>query len=249
MINDVEWPSVTTILGMLDKSDGLLQWAVNCALNYVKLHVLTEDWEGVLIAAKSNWRETREEAADIGKEIHELIKVYIRHGRDALGTYRPEVENGFLAFLEWEKVNGVEWLEAEKEVYDSLNGFAGTLDAKCRFSIGPFAGRVFVIDFKSSKAIYDGYAEQVSAYRHADNLHTSIPSNGCGILRLDKETGIPEFKDMTDVYDAKLAFFLMLVRCYYLQKNRRLKANPFVASAKAHGKVTLSELKASRQAA
>lgn len=234
---------------MLDKGDGLLQWAVNSALAYVRAHALTEDWEAVLNLARTNWRETREEAADIGKEIHELIKVYIRHGRDALGSYRPEVENGFLAFLEWEKANGIEWLEAEKEVYDAFNGFAGTLDAKCRFTKGPFAGRVFVIDFKSSKAIYDGYAEQVSAYRHADNLQTAIKSDGCGILRLDKETGVPEFKDMTDVYEAKLAFFLALTRAYYMQKSRRLKNNPMVQSLKAHGKVTLAELRASRQAA
>lgn len=248
-INGVEWPSVTTVLGLLDKGDALLQWAVNCALAYVREHAVTEDFESVLHLARTNWREARDEAADIGKEIHELIKVYIRHGRDAVGVYRPEVENGFLAFLEWERENGIAWLEAEKQVFDSQHGYAGTLDAKCRFTKGQFAGRVFVIDFKSSKGIYDGYAEQVAAYRHADSLATSVAADGCGILRLDKETGIPEFKDTSDTYEQKLAFFLKLLDCYYAQKNRRLAGNPLILGAKkAAAKATLAELKARRAA-
>lgn len=248
-INNIEWPSVTTVLGLLDKGDMLLQWGVNCALSYVREHALTEDFETVLLMAKSNWREARDEAADIGKEIHELIKVYIRHGRDAVGTYRPEVENGFLAFLEWENHNGVTWLESEKQVFDAEHGFAGTLDAKCRFTLGPLAGRIFVIDFKSSKGIYDGYAEQVAAYRHADSLATAVPADGCGILRLDKVTGVPEFKDMSDGYEQKLAAFLKLLEFYYLQKNRRLAGNPYILGAKkAAEKATLAELKARKAA-
>ncbi len=248
-INNIEYPSVTTVLGLLDKGDMLLQWGVNCALQYVREHALTEDWETVLQMAKTNWREAREEAADIGKEIHELIKVYIRHGRDAVGTYRPEVENGFLAFLQWEGDNGVVWLESEKQVFDNTRGYAGTLDAKCRFTKGPLATRVFVIDFKSSKGIYDGYAEQVAAYRHADSLATSIAADGCGILRLDKVTGTPEFKDMSDIYEQKLKAFLTLLEFYYLQKNRRLTGNPFILGAKrAAEKATLADLKARKAA-
>lgn len=245
LINGVEWPSVTTVLGILDKGEALLGWAVKMAVNYIREHAPHEDFEHVLMLAKTNWREAREEAADIGKEIHDLIKTYIRHGRDPNGVYRPEVENGFLAFLEWEQVNKIKWLESEKEVFDPGHGYAGTLDAKCRFGAGPFAGRVFVIDFKSSKAFYDGYGEQVSAYRYADGLTTSIPSNGCGILRLDKETGLPEFKDFSEGYDQKLASFLKLVEFYYLQKNRKLKANPLILSAvRKGGKRTLADIKA-----
>lgn len=248
-INNVEWPSVTTVLGLLDKGDALLQWGVNCALAYVREHAVAEDFETVLLMAKTHWREARDEAADIGKEIHELIKVYIRHGRDAVGVYRPEVENGFLAFLQWELDNGIEWLEAEKQVFDGIHGYAGTLDAKCRFTKGAFVGRVFVIDFKSSKGIYDGYAEQVAAYRHADSLATSVPADGCGILRLDKETGIPEFKDTSGAYEEKLAFFLKLLECFYMQKNRRLAGNPLILGAKrAAEKATLAELKARKAA-
>lgn len=251
-INGADWPSVTTVLGMLDKGEALLGWAVKLAVNYIREHAPHEDFEEVLIHAKSDWRQARDEAADIGKEIHDLIKKYIRHGRDPNGKYRPEVENAFLAFLEWEKANQITWLEAEKEVHDPLHGYAGTLDAKCRFGAGPLIGRVFVIDFKSSKGFYDGYAEQVAAYRHADSLTISIPSDGCGILRLDKETGLPEFKDFSEGYEKKLAFFFKLLEAYYLQKDRRLKNNPFTLSAAKvaaqGGKRTLADIKDSLKA-
>jgi hypothetical protein len=252
LINGSEWPSVTTVLSMLDKGEALMQWAVNCAINYIRQNAVDEDWEVVLRLATNNWREAREEAADIGSEIHALIKTYIRHGRDAVGSYRIEVEHGFLAFLEWEKVNQITWLESEKEVFDPAHGYAGTLDAKCLFGAGPFAGRVFVIDFKSSKGFYDGYGEQVSAYRHADSLNAKIAADGCGILRLDKTTGDPEFKDFSDVYDQKLAFFFKLVEAYYLQKNRKLKNNPLTLTGRGvaarGGKKTIADLKAARGA-
>lgn len=234
-INGVEYPSVTTILGMLDKGEALLGWAVRYALQHVREHAydqLTDRGvpylEGALVAAQNNWREARDTAADIGKEVHSLIHQYIRHGKDAVGAFRPEVENGFLAFLEWEKENQVQWLESEKEVFDPVHGYAGTLDAKGYFQNGLYSGRVFVIDFKSSKGFYDGYAEQLAGYRNADDLTAQRRADGMGILRLDKETGIPEFKDFSDSYESRRAFFFALTHAYYLQKARRLKGNPYV---------------------
>lgn len=251
LINGIEWPSVTTILDMLGKGDALIQWAANCAVECVRQNALDMDFEDLLHYAKGHWREVREEAADIGGEVHQLAKVYIRHGRDAMGSYRKEVENGFLAFLEWEKVNKITWLESEKEVFDRVHGYAGTLDAKCRFGAGRFIGRVFVIDFKSSKAFWDGMEEQVCAYRNADDMNTTLPADGCGILRLDKATGEPEFKDCSDRYQKRLDFFFKLVEAYYLQKDRRLKGNPLTLSGRdvaARGKKTLADLKAEKAA-
>lgn len=248
--NGVELVSVTTVLGMLDKSEALLPWAAKQTIDCIRKMVVEDpeaDFESILQYAKGNWREVRDEAADIGSEIHDLIKAYIRHGRDAMGDYRKEVENGFLAFLEWEKLNGVEWLEAEKKVFDLERGCAGTMDTKARFHAGQYKGRVFIIDWKSSKAFYDGMGEQVAKYRHMDSLSTKIPADGCGVLRLDKETGMPEFKDFSDAYEQKLAFFHKLLEAYYLQKDRRLKNNPFTLSAvkaAARGKKSLAEIRA-----
>lgn len=225
-IEGVEYPSVTTILGVLSKGDALLGWAAKCAVAYVRDNHAAVGVETALKLAEFSWREARDEAADIGTEIHNLIHKYIKFGRDATGSLRPEVENGFLAFLDWEKEHRVQWISTELQVVSRVHGFAGTLDAICLFD-----GKKYLIDFKSSKGFYDGFDMQLAAYR-VGAAELGNHTEGCGILRLDKETGVPEWKDYSDVQDQAQAAFVALVKFYYLQKNRRLKNNPFILKPK-----------------
>jgi len=227
-IDGVEYPSVTTILSVLNKGDALLGWAVKCATNHVRLGLKNgnADMETLLLSAETEWKFVRDEAGDIGTEIHTLIHRYIQFGKDATGALRPEVENGFLAFLDWEKAHRVQWMQTEMPIVSRAHGFAGTLDAICLFD-----GKKYLIDFKSSKAFYDGFEMQLAAYR-VGAAELGIQTEGCGILRLDKETGLPEWKDYTSKQDQAEKAFLALVRFYYLQKNRMLKNNPFVLKAK-----------------
>lgn len=222
-IDGVEYPSVTTVLGLLSKGDALLGWAVKCAIEYIKTNMSDEKpIEEVLELARTEWKNARETAADIGTEIHDKIHKYITYGRDACGEMRPEVENGFLAFLDWEQAHKVKWVQTELQVVSRVHGFAGRLDAICDFD-----GKRYLIDFKSSKAFYDEMPMQLAAYRIAaaeGGSHTE----GIGILRLDKETGLPEWKDYSEVQDNQEKAFLNLIKFYYSQKNRRLKNNPFV---------------------
>ncbi len=222
-IEGIEFPSVTTILGVLGKGDALLGWAAKCAINYIRANISDDvSLETVLQNAAVEWKSAREEAADIGTEIHDLIHKYIKFGKDAAGDLRPEVVNGFIAFLDWEKAHKVQWISTEMQIVSRVHGFAGTLDAICLFD-----GKKYLIDFKSSKGFYDGYDMQLAAYR-IGAAEMGSQTEGCGILRLDKETGIPEWKDYSNVQDQAGAAFIALTRFYYLQKNRRLKNNPFI---------------------
>lgn len=225
-IEGIEYPSVTTILGVLSKGDALLGWAAKCAVQYVRENHAASGLENALKFAEFKWKEARDEAADIGSEIHDLIHKYIKFGKDAAGVLRPEVENGFLAFLDWEKEHKVKWISTELQVVSRVHGFAGTLDAICLFD-----GMKYLIDFKSSKGFYDGFDMQLAAYRIAA-AELGHQTEGCGILRLDKTTGAPEWKDFTDKQDQAGAAFVSLVKFYYLQKNRMLKNNPFILKPK-----------------
>ncbi|GAH23405.1 unnamed protein product, partial [marine sediment metagenome] len=71
-------------------------------------------------------------------------------------------------------------------------------------------GKKYVIDFKSSKKFYDEMPLQVSAYRRAYCYECRLAEHpeGMGVLRLDKETGIPEWKDYSKVYTKKLTAFI-----------------------------------------
>ena len=238
-IGDSSYPSVTTVLGILDKSAALMPWAVNMALQYVKENA-DGDLETVLEQAKKEWRKVSQDAMDIGSAVHDAIECYIKHGVDKTkeeiyskpdmsDDQKKAIDNAFLAFLEWSDDNGCEWIESEATVIDTENCYAGTLDGVVHFTKGEFAGRTMVIDFKSSKGFYDGYGKQVAAYRLAYECKEGcVQVDGCGVLRLDKATGEPEFKDYSKDYERKVKAFLLLLDFYYADRKRRLKNNPKV---------------------
>jgi hypothetical protein len=218
-INDIEYPSVTEVLDQL-KKEALIQWAVNCAIKYIEQNGLIQE---TLEKAKTEYRNVSQKSLDIGSEVHSSIESYIKFGRDKLGKIKPEVENALIAFWDWEKENNVDWIESEMTVVNKDLGYAGTLDA-----IANVNGKIVCIDFKSSKDIYPEYITQVCAYKLArESMDSPIKIDYVGILRLDKETGIPEFKliDKQERIEREQKAFEALLKYYYLAKKRRLKNN------------------------
>lgn len=245
-IDGIEFPSPTEVLGILDKP-ALKQWAVNMAIRYLETQNFmdNDDPAQLLQNAKTEWKNVSEEAMDIGSEIHAIIENYIKFGQDALGQYRSEVENGFLAFLEWEKEHITKWFCSEMIVVSHDYGFAGQLDAIAEMRDDKTSTElVRLLDFKSSSGFYSGYGKQLCLYRTAinemirrkikverdgPNLITKHhnwdlpPIKGIGILRLDKTTGAPEFRNYDKIIDRKTKAALKLLDYYYQDKKRRLK--------------------------
>jgi len=231
-INNIEYPSVTTILGLLDKSPALIGWSTGCMEKYiVQKHTEFNSIEELAKSARFNYKEVSKDALNIGSKVHELIEIYIKHDKDiSFQKLKDECENSFLAFLDWEEEHVDEWLESEKEVVNIDVGYAGTLDAKFKHK----NGKIYILDFKTSKAIYPEYELQISAYFNANKVDAEC----YGILRLDKETGLPEWVDYSKkknftLFDRRnFDTFRKLTEVYYLLKNRRLKNNPFVNEIK-----------------
>ena len=89
--------------------------------------------------------------------------------------------------------------------------WAGTLDF-----VGDYKNRLYVIDWKTSKAFYPEMPYQVAAYRSAVQKKVE----GCGILRLDKEFGMPYFKDTSKSYESDLFVFEKMVELFYARHPR-----------------------------
>jgi hypothetical protein len=234
--NGIEYPSVTTILGILDKP-ALIGWASNCAVDYIQENIEAikdpldvHRGEQVLEQARKAYANKRDDAASSGTQAHHAIEAYI-HGlnpEEYLNTEQSKI--AFQAFKSWEEKNHVEWLQTECEVVSENRGYAGRFDA-----IAKINGHVYLVDFKTSKGVWDEMRYQICAYRQAYNEmleEGQEPIENLAILHLDKETGEPTFipveKDIRRMTDA----FNFLTVAYYLLKNRRLKNNPFVARAK-----------------
>lgn len=245
--NGAQYPSVSTIVGQLDKSDALIPWALNCyeqkATEFIDGGMEAEQ---AIAVAKTEYKNVSEKALDIGSQVHDAIEKYIKEGKDLRGELKPEVENGFIAFLEWESQNVQEWIESEVRTVHPGLGYGGTLDAIYLHK----NGKVKLLDFKTSKSFYDTMYLQVAAYKisleftygeyeiffsrdgnemtYKYNL-PKISIDECEIVRLDKLTGKPEVKIISGrklEYSEKC--FESLVRFYYFYKKRRLKNNPIV---------------------
>ena len=229
-IDGVEYPSVTTITGILDKP-ALVQWAANCAIDYVAENLdrikagNVHEGEAVLMEARSAHRTVKDEAAGNGTMVHKAIEQYINHEPYELLT--DEAKIAFSAFLSWEDKNHVIWEKTECQVCSINHGYAGRFDA-----IATINGHRYLVDFKTSKGIWDEYRYQLCAYMQAYNETEADKIENIAILHLDKETGEPTFKPIEKDIERMTELFNSLCEVYYLMANRRLKNNPFVAKAK-----------------
>ncbi|MCW8932150.1 MAG: PD-(D/E)XK nuclease family protein [Gammaproteobacteria bacterium] len=245
-LDGIQYPSVTTITGMLDKP-ALLGWAARCSVEFIQENIdIVKDpvdvhaGEDILEQAKKAYCVKRDSAATSGTKCHKAIELYIAN--DTGMTFEVEAmlgdddkaRTGFEAFLEWESVNHVKWLETECKVTSVLYGYAGRFDA-----IAEVNGVRYLIDFKTSSGVYDEMSYQLCAYRQAYNEQLEEgqePIEKLAILHLDKLTGEPTFKPIIKNVLRYTELFNTLVRAYYLMKDRRLKNNPFVQSCKDIGK-------------
>lgn len=234
-LDGIQYPSVTSIIGLLDKP-ALLGWAARCAVEHIE-----ENWDllidvtdvhrkkDILEAAAKAYATKRDEAASSGTEVHRAVEAYIAGLSPETYLTTPEAKAGFEAFLSWESKNHVKWLETEIEVFSVSRGYAGRLDA-----IAEVNGHRTLVDIKTSKGIWPEHEYQVCAYRQAYNeMYPNQPIDNLAILHLDKETATPTFKPIESEIGRKTLLFNTLVSTYYLLKNRRLKNNPFVAAAKS----------------
>jgi hypothetical protein len=220
-IDGFQLPSVTTIISDCTEKPALVQWSANMVCQHIRencrqphsgfdpesaFHVYPADLE----KARFNFREVSKTALNIGSAVHQSIEDYLMTGQDPERTKEDDrILAGFVAFLEWMEEHHVEVIGVEEMVIG--NCWAGTRDLKAKID-----GVVSVVDFKTSKAIYASeMGPQIAAYRSPD-----ADVEASWILRLDKETGVPEFKDFSKRYEQDLNVFNRMVELFFARHPR-----------------------------
>jgi hypothetical protein len=198
-----ELPSVTTIISLIKKIPGayyskmavnylkenLLDKLIDCSMSLDELRRL--DLPGLMKYAKATAKRDYEAAGDIGTRVHAAIEAYFEPGARMRGIEtEDDIIKPFGAFLDWVNKNDVTCALSEHTVYSKI-GYAGTLDF-----IGTINGKKYLVDFKSSKSFWPEMPMQLAAYSYAHEEMTGEKMEGVGILRLDKETGMPEWKEV-----------------------------------------------------
>ncbi|MFE7624258.1 PD-(D/E)XK nuclease family protein [Streptomyces sp. NPDC057509] len=166
----IKVPGVTSIIDQLPK-DFLKYWAVKltaeaCVDNRdVWIPLAERDPKGAIDYLKGVHRRVSGDAADIGSAAHTLFERLIRgevvHDRHVHVDVKPHVR----WFREWLEEMQPELVYAEETVWSDAHAYAGSFDL-----IAKVGGELVMIDFKTSKAVYDSVALQLAAYRYADRI-------------------------------------------------------------------------------
>lgn len=139
-------PSVTTITGRFKDSGGLIHWAWKQGADGIPLD------------------EARNKAADIGSCVHDAVEAFLHDGPPAphLGRAPDPVKAhaAFDAFREWWGDAQLQILATEVPLVSEEHGFGGTLDAMAVDR----KGRLVVLDWKTSNAVYIDMIVQLAAY-------------------------------------------------------------------------------------
>jgi len=219
-------PSVTTIIGCLNKP-ALIPWAAKLTANYIinlipdiiagKQKFNPEDAGAIFEIAKNQHKTVSGAALDIGSAVHDSIEVYVKTG------VKPKKDDrafgGFNAFLKWAKeydFNNV--LASEYILYCPLGHgivYSGTMDL-----LVYLGNRLYLIDIKTSAGFYEpDMPMQLCAYKQGVEHHfPELKIDGVGIIRLDKETGLPEFRDYSDKIPAWTEMFNHIARFECLRR-------------------------------
>jgi hypothetical protein len=202
-----DYPSVTTILSVIDKP-GLMHWAAKLereAARDALLELLTRPGVTAMrpdelyqafdqaLAGRKAWVRKQDEAADIGRAAHALIEWHTRTmmNEPGLGP-APEVPDAALwaveAWKDWCRQVRFTPLYVEQTVWCKACASAGTFDW-----IAKVEDIVTLGDIKTGRAIYpESYLQNVS-YRHLARVMGMETARGM-ILRLPKVAKDPAFE-------------------------------------------------------
>jgi len=154
-----QYPSVTTVLKMVDKS-GLVQWAVNLAVEWCVNNVdrlLSMSVERGVGVAKYRWKDYRDERASVGDGVHATVEARHKKSWDF-----PELNDEQKAMIQqWEQFcteHTVEIIYSEITVANEAAGYMGTFDLYARID-----GVLYLIDLKTSRGTWPEHHYQLAA--------------------------------------------------------------------------------------
>lgn len=212
-------PSVTTILGRFKDSGGLIKWAYKQGREHENLAMRK-------LPAPAHLYDRVQEAAQAGTIAHDMIEQHVLQGwqeldlkgftralypevKSAVGA-APEIlaraQNAYLQFVQWLANSKLVITKTEMGSVSERHRFGGTLDAIGRDS----AGRVVLIDWKTSNAVYGDMLCQLAAY--ALLLEENYPEHapqGFHLLRVAKESADFAHHYYGELEREKRAFLLM----------------------------------------
>lgn len=194
--DNIEVPSVTTILKVLDKGEGLLHWAWQCGMR------------------GESYEDIRDAAGLVGSLAHYMIACEIGGVSPELGNYDDadiaRARKFCSGFISWRDRQKPTFIESELALVSQQHLFGGTLDSYALIG----NGCPTLIDFKTGN-VYPEHYYQICAYRGL-LVENGYPVDLAIILRL-WENGTFEEK-IYDDFEVGWQIFLNCLSIYELKE-------------------------------
>ena len=201
-------PSVTTILGIVDKGD-FIDWAVKQAIANIWKSP-PSSLKGAQEIGMEAWKGAANMHARVGTKVHDLLPLNVRDAALALGGSFVEEEEKMIlqAMTSWytfkEQLGEFKWVAREQPIlYQGPEGLhGGTYDGVWELD----DGREVIVEFKTSRMLYPVYYYQVAAYRRGYESAHNVELNDAWLIRLNKYFTGSEIKNVgrreVDNFDA-----------------------------------------------
>jgi hypothetical protein len=177
-------PSVTTILGIMDKyiiNQWKVEQAIKAAWEITKSYHFKSD-DDIVYTEMVEAELTKElsKASKLGSKIHWYIERYLKYGGLKL-RIKPEIQDILRPFVTWfTEINNIEY-DQEIAFTNNKLGFGGKIDCTAQID-----GQKYFIDWKTqfvkkkSPVYYSDWAYQLSAYRkcYSDTSKFIAEENG-----------------------------------------------------------------------
>jgi len=216
---------MSTILKKL-ASPTLENWKINNLVSYIKKEMEKQDIpldkiDNIVLNAKSNAKKQNDNVLSIGSIVHKLAEKWLK-GEKITKPENPIVANCFMEFQKFWKKNKLKVIESEKILY-SPRGYCGTLDLVAKDK----DNNLWLIDIKTSKALFISHVHQLHGYRLAYEEQTGKKINKMYMLRLPKTNEPFEARQILYKKDHMKAF-LGLLSCHksellFNEQMRKLK--------------------------
>ena len=198
-----------------DGTTGPSVTGVLCELAKPALYI----WNNQMGLKGIDTRKYVDEKAKSGTLAHAMILADLADVHPDWKEYEPYVidqsENSFLKWLDYKKRHTIEPILIEKPMVSEVYRYGGILDLYCKLD-----GVPTLLDFKTSKAIYEEMWYQVSAYKQM-LLEAGYPVDESRILQIGRDESEGFNEQVKKDLDLHFEIFKHALGIYYAK--RKLK--------------------------
>jgi len=222
--NDKYYPSVSSILNYFPKNQFFHSWLKDVGHN------------SEIIARK---------AAGEGTQVHNAIEKFLNGeelswiDENGNAKYNLDVWRMILRFADFWNTNQPELISTEYHLFSDEFEYAGTADIICRI-----AGKLYLLDIKTSNSVHSSYNLQLAAYANAWNETHNEPIEDTGVVWLKASTRGPgkdgkqgngwQLKQIGDIDH----YFTMFKNIYSIYKMENPDSKPLTETLPTTTKMT-----------